>query len=207
LFDNIRSFILHQQTINTMSDDHAKYFHGFLIEELNDLKDEERKLTLAEYEVDDRMRRFDFMQRFSFHATVVPRKRYEHGTKEWAVRLLIETEEADRNSDDEEVDDSDDENSLDRIEKVDYVLKVLQHDIQDVRDYFQQDVKEIKFMTRMISELTTMYAEKKEMLDELRREFFRRRDHHTKVVRGNDGKRYHVLVSPSKQLAKNDDDA
>lgn len=178
---------------------------------------------LAEREIDDRMRRFslndDIMQRFSLNATPVPRKGYDHGTKEWAVRLLIETEEEEeqnnedeelkgvddtdeRNSDDEEVDVTDDENSLDRIEKVDYVFKVLQRDMQDVRDFLEQDMKEIAVMNRMLSLLTSMYAEKKEMHEELSCTFFRRRDRNTTVVRTNDGKRYHIIIPTHKKLAE-----
>jgi hypothetical protein len=85
---NIRS--LHRKTNNTMSDfkfDDVKYFNGFPIEELNDLKDEERNIMLAEREVDDHI------CRFSLGATVVQRKGYKHGTKQRAARLLGEADE------------------------------------------------------------------------------------------------------------------
>jgi hypothetical protein len=79
----------------------------------------------------------------------------------------------------------------------------------DTDEFMQDNV----VMTRMISLLTTMmeqelrirenlYAEKKEIHEELRRNFFCRRDCNTKVIRGNNGKRYHVLCPTHKQLAE-----
>jgi hypothetical protein len=110
---NIHS--LHCKTNNTTSDlefDDAKYFNGFPIEELN---------NLTEREVDNHIRRF------SLGVTVVQRKGYELGSRQWATRLLVEAEEqnneelgSEDTEDEEEESVSDDGKSLDRIEKVDY---------------------------------------------------------------------------------------
>lgn len=77
----------------------AKYFNIFPMEELNNLKDEERNIMLAEREVDDHIRRF------SLGTTIVQRKGYENGTKQWGARLLVEAEE--QNNDEQSSDDED----------------------------------------------------------------------------------------------------
>jgi hypothetical protein len=116
--------------------DDVEYFNGFPIEALNDLKDEERTRMLAERAVDSHIRRY------GLKAIVVPRKGYEHGTKEWAARLLVEAEEEEeQNNEDEELDVDDTDASLDRIEKVDAFLKVVKSDMQEIREQFEEDLR------------------------------------------------------------------
>ena len=63
--------------------DDDKRFHGYPIRELNDIIYEERRIMLAEREVDDHFCLLSVFQR----------KGYDRGTKQWAARLMVEAEE------------------------------------------------------------------------------------------------------------------
>ena len=89
--------------------DDDKYFNGYPIEELNNIKDEERNIMLAERELD-----IHFC-RSNLGATVFQQKGYDRGTKQWAARLMAEAEE--NNNEERDTNDEDKERGTDDEDK------------------------------------------------------------------------------------------
>ena len=140
-----------------------EYFHGYLIEELVPLKDEERRIMLAEKEVDK------FFRSLLFGPRMFQRKGYDRGTKQWAVRLLLEQDD---DTDDESggVDSSAvvDKISIDKdsiakfllenIEKESSFLEIVERDMQEIQADFKQDMEVMERMANYCSHISDFVA-------------------------------------------------
>jgi hypothetical protein len=125
-------------------DDDRLRINGVLVEELEDIKDYERGIMLAEKKVDNDVRRLG--------CTVFQRIGYDRCTERacWTVRILLEEEEINNEATDEENNNEatgSNEESYDALSSMDnymYFLDVLERDMKDIKENFTKEMDVIK---------------------------------------------------------------
>ena len=123
-----------------VDDDDGVRINGHRVEDLEDIKEYERGLMIAERQVDDHVARLG--------CTVFKRKGYDSLTESesWTVRILLEEEENNNEATDEKNNNeaSAYDKLMDEIENYRYFLEVLERDMKEIREKYTGEIDAIK---------------------------------------------------------------